>query len=288
MTVSLKDISFGFDEKFVFHRLSLELGDENPVVLLGPSGCGKTTLLKLIAGLLKPQEGTVFIGTDLLRRVHAQEPACAGAPWGGTEGLYPESNTLQEQHTPTACLPREAGSWVSNFSFIFQEPRLLPWLKVVENIRLPMEGVLGKDAAEKRARRFLKLVSLEDKAHVFPRELSGGQRQRVSIARGFAYPSRMILMDEPFQSLDIPLRIELMDLSLALIKEEERRLVAVTHDPREAVYLGRRIIVLGRSPRGVVHDEKTDLSPEERRYASPGAGLLEERLLKALVRESRD
>ena len=90
-------------------------------------------------------------------------------------------------------------------------------------------------------------------------------------------------MDEPFQSLDIPLRIQLMDLTLDLIRKEPRLVIAVTHDPREAVYLGRRIILLNGGVLGVLFDESLDLSREERAYGSQAQGLMEARLLKVLA-----
>jgi NitT/TauT family transport system ATP-binding protein len=103
----------------------------------------------------------------------------------------------------------------------------------------------------------LGLVVLGDKLSAYPEELSGGEKQRVSLARAFAYPASLILMDEPFQSVDIPLRIELMKLTQGLLKNEERSLILVTHDPREALCLGKRIIVLGGKPCRVVFDRET-------------------------------
>jgi NitT/TauT family transport system ATP-binding protein len=145
---------------------------------------------------------------------------------------------------------------------MFQEPRLLPWKTVLANVMLPIEELMGKNEVKARAEHFLRLVSLAEKENAMPHELSGGQKQRVSMARAFAYPSDLLLMDEPFQSLDIPLRKQLMDLTLLLIKESPRRLIAVTHDPREAVYLGKRIIVLGNAPDGIVLDEMVNLETE--------------------------
>jgi NitT/TauT family transport system ATP-binding protein len=103
------------------------------------------------------------------------------------------------------------------------------------------------------------------------------------MARAFAYPGPLILLDEPFQSLDIPLRLELMDTLLGLISREKRRALAVTHDPREAIYLGERILVLTHPPGGIVLDEKISLSREERSYGSPAQGKLERTLVKALA-----
>jgi NitT/TauT family transport system ATP-binding protein len=168
-------------------------------------------------------------------------------------------------------------------------------MSALENAALPIEKPLGREAARERARYFLELAGLGDKAHSRPGELSGGQRQRVNLVRAFAFPSPVILLDEPFQSQDIPLKLQLMDLVMTLLDRERGRLaVVVTHDPREAVYLGRRIIVLGR-PKAVgatdvidesatvpVFDETLSLAPEDRAYLSPAQLGLERRLLGAL------
>ncbi|MDR0629249.1 MAG: ATP-binding cassette domain-containing protein [Treponema sp.] len=235
--IGFEKVSFGFGETLIFDRLSLELGMENPVVILGPSGCGKTTLLRLGAGLL--------------------------LPWSGDIAYIPGD-------APVVC------------SVVFQEPRLLPWFTVLENVLIPLKAGFSRTHAEARARHFLELVSLQDKAGVYPEELSGGQRQRVSIARAFAYPAQFLFMDEPFQSLDIPLRIELMEMTLGLLKAEPRLCIAVTHDPREALVLGQRIIILRKPPGGICFDETIRLSPEDRQYASAAQSHWEQRILKVL------
>jgi ABC-type nitrate/sulfonate/bicarbonate transport system ATPase subunit len=153
-------------------------------------------------------------------------------------------------------------------AFMFQEPRLLPWLTVLENVSIPLEKTYGKEGAKKRALDFLSLVSLEEKEKVFPVELSGGEAQRVSMARAFSWNAPVLLMDEPFQSLDIPLRKNLMDLTLSLLEKEKRFLAMVTHDPREAVYLGGRVIVLGRPGEGIVFDRVVDNRGGKRSYGS--------------------
>jgi ABC-type nitrate/sulfonate/bicarbonate transport system ATPase subunit len=245
-------LNFGYGNSPIFEGLNLELGKENPVAILGPSGCGKTTLLFLIARLLRPAGGGIAVG-----------------------GFDPEDShvSMSPEDGPPAVL-------------VFQEPRLLPWMTALGNTALPIEKTLGKKPARERARYFLELAGLGDKIHSFPRELSGGQRQRVSLARAFAFPSPVILLDEPFQSLDIPLKIAMMDLVKTLLNREQGRLViAVTHDPREAVYLGRRIMVLGKaaggtSPAAIVFDEV--LPPTLPSYGSPAQAALEQRLLEAL------
>ncbi|MDR0723411.1 MAG: ATP-binding cassette domain-containing protein [Treponema sp.] len=236
-SIQFKKVSFGFGATLIFDRLSLELGMENPVVILGPSGCGKTTLLRLGAGLLPPWSGDIAY----------------------TAG-----------DAPIGC------------SFVFQEPRLLPWFTVLENVLIPLKARFPRSDGEARARHFLALVSLQDKAGVYPEKLSGGQRQRVSIARAFAYPAQFLFMDEPFQSLDIPLRIELMEMTLGLLKAEPRLCIAVTHDPREALVLGQRIIILGKPPGGICFDETIRLSQEDREYASAAQSQWEQRILKVL------
>jgi NitT/TauT family transport system ATP-binding protein len=171
----------------------------------------------------------------------------------------------------------EAGK--TGIGFVFQEPRLLPWLTVWENVSLPIKKRFSPKAVQERTERFLELVSLKDKMRVYPEALSGGQRQRVSIARAFAYPAGVLFMDEPFQSLDIPLRIELMEMILTLLEEAPRLLIAVTHDPREAIFFSRRIVVLGKPPEGIVFDQPVSSKKE---YASPESHPLESALLKAI------
>jgi NitT/TauT family transport system ATP-binding protein len=233
MRILIRDLSFGYGKKLLFDRLNLSLNSgtalpELPIVILGPSGCGKTTFLKLLADLLPAPEGAIVAE--------------------GEDGI--------------------AGGSRPDVSFVFQEPRLLPWLRVIENLTLPLKNKFADPEALERAGRFLKLVSLEGKENSFPNKLSGGERQRAAIARAFAYPARLLLMDEPFQSLDIPLRLELMEMTLSLLKEDPRLVVMVTHDPREALYLGSRIIVFGEKPGGVIRDEPVDLDKKDRDYGS--------------------
>ncbi|GHV83497.1 ABC transporter ATP-binding protein [Spirochaetia bacterium] len=170
----------------------------------------------------------------------------------------------------------------NRFSFVFQEPRLINSLNVLKNVMLPIEKLMGKAESEQRARHFLSLSSMESYLAAMPYELSGGQKQRVSIARAWAYPAPLILMDEPFQSLDIPLRIQLMDAVQTLMSAESRFLIAVTHDPREALYLGKRIIVLGSEGSGVVLDEMLPVGTKHRRFVPEDLAGMEMRLIGAL------
>ncbi|MDR1277231.1 MAG: ABC transporter ATP-binding protein [Treponema sp.] len=240
-----ENLSFGYGGKPLFENLNFGMGGEGSriIVILGPSGCGKTTLLKLMAGLLRPDAGIFVIS----------------------------------RHAGTAAVSPPAAS------FVFQEPRLLPWKTVLANVTLPAERALGKAAAEARARHFLRQVSLEEKARAYPAELSGGQKQRASFARAFTFPGSILLMDEPFQSLDIPLRIQLMDVTRSLLAESPRLTIIVTHDPREAVYLGRRIMILGQPPAGIIFDENLDLAAGDRVFGSEAQSRMEARLIGILT-----
>jgi ABC-type nitrate/sulfonate/bicarbonate transport system ATPase subunit len=160
-------------------------------------------------------------------------------------------------------------------SFVFQEPRLLPHLSVMENITLPGRKHIPPDELRQKASRLLALTGLQNEARRYPDELSGGQSQRVSIARAFCYSAPLVLMDEPFQSLDLPLRLVLLETLKALLAAENRFLIAVTHDPREAVILGKRIIVLGKTGRVAL-----DAANDNRDLPA-----LEREILRGLTRE---
>lgn len=131
-------------------------------------------------------------------------------------------------------------------SFVFQEPRLIPWRTLGENIALVLSG--DKNARKQRALKYLERVGLADRADDYPENLSGGERQRVSIARAFAVPSAVLLMDEPFQSQDPTTKAQLIALFVELQKDERRTIVAVTHDTREAKAIAERAILLTGRP----------------------------------------
>ena len=188
-------------------------------------------------------------------------------------------------HLIAGLLVPEKGELVDlpKTAYLFQEPRLMPWRNLSRNVSIPIENLFGKAGAADRADRFLGAVGLGGLERSFPDGLSGGQRQRAALARAFAYPAPLILMDEPFQSLDLPLRIQLMDLLKALLEAEPRAVLMVTHDPREAIYLADRVVVLGGSPAAVVLDEPIALSSADRNYSSAASAALEARLFAALT-----
>lgn len=141
---------------------------------------------------------------------------------------------------------------VGSVSYVFQEPRLIPWHTVERNLSLVLPG--DTRIARERAREYLGKVGLGDRLRAFPDRLSGGERQRVSIARAFAYPAPLLLMDEPFQSQDPATKAQLIDLVRALRAEERRTVIAVTHDLREAAALADRAVVLAGRPARIALD----------------------------------
>jgi NitT/TauT family transport system ATP-binding protein len=263
--IAVKNLSFSYDGKPLFENLNFAIGGE---------GAGEDAGICPDPGISLAANPGFFL-TANPGFFLAENPLVILGPsgCGKTTLLKLMAGLLHPDRGAFEGVPRTGGC-----SFVFQEPRLLPWKTVLANVTLPAEPVLGKVEAEERARHFLRQVSLEDKSAAYPGELSGGQKQRVSFARAFTFPGAILLMDEPFQSLDIPLRIQLMDLTRSLLEESPRRTVIVTHDPREAVYLGKRIMVLGKAPAGFVFDETLELAAGEWLFGSETQRRMEARL----------
>lgn len=208
--------------------IDLDLGDHEVLCLVGPSGCGKSTVLRMLAGLVRPDGGTVRLG----------------------------DRVLDDAHTNVAPEARRIG-------IVFQDHALFPNLSVADNVAFGLGG-RGRGAAA-RARRarvmaMLDLVGLADHADRYPHELSGGERQRVALARALAPAPAVLLLDEPFASLDQNLRVQVRAEVLAILRASGTPAVVVTHDQREALAVGDRVMVLrgGRceqvgTPREVFH-----------------------------------
>ncbi len=165
---------------------------------------------------------------------------------------------------------------------VFQEPRLLPWLTVADNVGF---GLAGRPDAERRERvaAALDRVGLSDKAGVWPRELSGGQAQRVAIARALVPRPEVLLLDEPFSALDAFTRADLQDHLLALWAELRPTLVIVTHDVEEAIVLADRVVVMRPHPGRIADEIAIDL-PRPRDRQSAGFDAAKRRVLAALDR----
>jgi NitT/TauT family transport system ATP-binding protein len=204
----------------VLAGLSLRVEPGEFVCIVGPSGAGKTTLLRCLSGLMRPTSGTVRYGDRAV-----------------TEPL-------------------------AEIAVVFQDYRgsLMPWMKVRDNVAFPLQGLgVKRDVRRRRADESLDAVGLADVGDKYPWQLSGGMQQRVAIARAIAYESPVLLMDEPFGSVDAQARFDLEDLALTLRRQLGISIVVVTHDIDEAVYLGDRVIVLGGKPATVVDDLDVDL-----------------------------
>lgn len=155
--------------------------------------------------------------------------------------LIQPDHTQMYHHTPATSL-----------SYVFQEPRLMPWLTVLDNVLLVKEH--KNEKWQKRAHELLVQVGLADKIHAYPHHLSGGQKRRASLARAFFNDPTLLLMDEPFASLDAPSAQNLRELTLALWQKNNTTILFVTHDLEEALFLGERILLLGKNPTSVLYD----------------------------------
>ena len=133
-------------------------------------------------------------------------------------------------------------------SYIFQEDRLIDWLTVEENISLVVKRIYDKKKIKKLCDKYLDLVGIKEYKNYYPQMLSGGLRQRVNIARSFIYPSKIIIMDEPFKSIDVINKEIIMNNFKKILEKEKRTVLFVTHDIDEALLLSDKIYVLGNSP----------------------------------------
>ncbi|MFT4101411.1 MAG: ABC transporter ATP-binding protein [Burkholderiaceae bacterium] len=217
--------------------LSLAIRQCEFVSLLGPSGCGKSTVLRLIAGLTPPSAGTVTAAS-----------------------IAPLSCAHDAPHAPAAePAARSAGVAVDRIGFVFQEPTLMPWASVADNVALPLRlQRCGREQARARVDEVLALVGLSGFAHAYPRELSGGMRMRVSLARAMITRPRLLLLDEPFAALDEITRARLNDDLLALWASHRLTVVFVTHSVYESVYLSNRVVVMSARPGRVHADLRID------------------------------
>ncbi len=206
--LALEAISHRYGDVVAVQLLSLSVTAGEVVCLLGPSGCGKTTALRVAAGLEAIQAGRILLGGAVI----------ADEKWE----LPPERR---------------------NVGFLFQDYALFPHLDVAGNVAF---GLQGMSAADRRARvaEVLEQVTLADCAERFPHELSGGQQQRVALARTLAPKPQLILLDEPFSSLDARMRDQVRDNTLHALKQSGAATLMVTHDAEEAMFMADRIAVM--------------------------------------------
>jgi len=204
--IALRDVAKAYGSLQAVRPTTLAVEAGELFAVLGPSGCGKTTLLRLIAGFERPDAGTIEVG---------------GRPVAG------------------------AGCWVApekrRIGMVFQDYALFPHLSVADNVAF---GLPRGERRGPRLRAVLELVGLQHKAERHPHELSGGERQRVALARALAPEPAVVLLDEPFSSLDATLRAGLRREVEIILREAEATAVFVTHDQEEALSLADRVAVM--------------------------------------------
>ncbi|QGJ71019.1 Aliphatic sulfonates import ATP-binding protein SsuB [Planctomycetales bacterium 10988] len=213
--LSFQEVELAFEPgKPAVRDLNLAIESGEILSLVGPSGCGKSTLLRMIAGLERPTAG------------HLQ-----------LDGKSPGARNASLR-----------------IGYVFQEPHLLPWRTVRDNIRLPLE-LQGVSYEEQQAEvdQVLDLIELSPAdGDKFPRMLSGGMRMRVSLARALVTRPQVLLMDEPFAALDDVIRQQLNEEVLRIWKEKELTTLFVTHHVPEAVFLSQRVLVMSPGPGTIV------------------------------------
>jgi iron(III) transport system ATP-binding protein len=206
--LTFENVSLSFGPVPAVRDVSFDLKPGEIVCLLGPSGCGKTTLLRIAAGIERPDAGRVLIDDE-------------------------------EVAGPRRFVPPEK----RNVGLMFQDFALFPHMSIIANVAFGLRGLARADAL-KEARHALQRVGLADYEQEFPHRLSGGEQQRVALARAIVPRPQVMLMDEPFSGLDQRLRDSVRAETLALLKETRATAMLVTHDPVEALGLADRILLM--------------------------------------------
>lgn len=221
--IEIKEVTLAFNSGAPpeLAGVNLQINEGEIVSLVGPSGCGKSTLLRLICGVLPPTKGWI--------KVYGKK-AVPG----------------------------------SGLGFVPQDALLFPWRTVLANVRLPLEikAVGKKKMAElnEKAREALRLVNLAGVEEKYPHQLSGGMKQRAALARGLVTGSRILLLDEPFASLDDLTRTQMQLELLNIHARMGSTVLLVTHNIFEAVFLSGRVVVMGEKPGRILGEVKVDLA----------------------------
>jgi len=209
----------GYGSHLAVDDISFQVADGELVTVVGPSGCGKSTLLRCVAGLVRPTGGQVVLN---------------GAPVVG--------------------VPDRLGVVFQDYS-----RSLYPWLSVAANVALPLRRTMSRRKSRAAALAALEAVGLASFADRYPWQLSGGMQQRVAIARALAFDPVLLLMDEPFGSVDAQIREDLEDLVLRVRADRKMMILLVTHDIDESVYTGDRVVVLTGGPGRIRAEVPVDL-----------------------------
>ncbi|KGG87425.1 sulfonate ABC transporter ATP-binding protein [Comamonas thiooxydans] len=227
-----------YGEREVLKQVQLDVRPGEFIAIVGRSGCGKSTLLRLVAGLEEASAGQLLIDAG-------------------------DAREQRRQNRDTRIM--------------FQDARLLPWKRVLDNVILGLP-----DSARERGRKVLAQVGLADRENEWPARLSGGQRQRVALARALVHQPRLLLLDEPLGALDALTRIEMHRLIEGLWRSHGFTALLVTHDVQEAVALADRVVLIedGR----IALDERIDL-PRPRVHGDARFAALETRILDRVLQK---
>ena len=245
--VRIDQITKAYGDALVIANLELSIEPQQVTVMVGTTGSGKSTLLRILAGLERPTSGEIRWDSD--RAPNA------------------------ERQTPNAERP--------NLGVVFQEPRLMPWLTVRQNVEFGF-GPAGHSRSGALAKEILEQVGLESFSHYYPRQLSGGMAQRVAIARALVRKPSLLLLDEPFSALDALTRSRLQDHLMELFARHSLTMFFVTHDIEEAVALSDSIVVIKGRPGQIHRQFRIDL-PRPRSRQDHAFTAWKERVLAALT-----
>ncbi len=220
----IENLSHTFENKGnsikVIEQFSISLIENETIAILGPSGCGKSTILRCIANLLTPSKGQVFIDTK------------------------PAETALKEKM----------------IGFAFQEPALLDWETVTENILLPSKiGLKNRTDLQSEVNGLINLMNLTGFENFYPYQLSGGMKQRVALARALLLQPSLLLLDEPFGSLDLLTRSNLIVEFSKIINEKKTPTIIVTHSIEEAVFLADKVLILSPRPCKIIAEIRPSL-----------------------------
>lgn len=221
--VDMASVSKAYNGEQALENVSLSIDEGERIVILGPSGCGKTTILRLIAGFVAPDTGSIAIAGELVS--------------GGNRIITPP-----EQR---------------NLGMVFQDLALWPHLRVKDNIKFGLKAKrIRKIEWQGRIRNILNLVGMAGYEDRKPAELSGGQQQRVALARALVLEPKVLLMDEPLSSLDLELNVRLRKQILRLQEKLGFTLLYVTHNRDEAFTIASRVVIMNKGR--IEYDETVD------------------------------
>ena len=220
LSVKINNLSYSIGDSNILKDINLDLEKDKIACILGPSGCGKTTLLKLIAGLSQVQDGEIFLNDELV-----------------------SSNNF---HLKTE--KRKIG-------FLFQDYALFPHQTVKENLQFAIKN----KSTSHTIGEILNVIKLSDALNKYPHELSGGEQQRVALGRSIIARPNLLLLDEPFSSLDLNLKEEVRDDTLHLLQKSNISVLVVTHDPFEAMFISNKIYIMNKEGKIVQSGSPKDL-----------------------------